>query len=141
LYKSPSSEFYFFFFSDGITPLEGVCNIRLLYQCKIIEECDSKQATQRPAPGAEYKVLVGRSTNATGPFVDKNGKTLTDNVTPQPGSLVLGSHDNVYAPGGTSQSFCSLDCAFYETKFGHRPEPIPRSRWRTRHHGVSLCEE
>lgn len=51
-----------------------------------------------PAPGDEYKVYVGRSSSVTGPFVDKNGKDLKDGG----GTLFLGSHDNVYAPGGQS---------------------------------------
>jgi len=35
-----------------------------------------------------------------GPFTDKLGNLLTDVHDPPIGSLVLGSHDNVYAPGG-----------------------------------------
>ncbi|KAI9734351.1 MAG: hypothetical protein M1834_002457 [Cirrosporium novae-zelandiae] len=48
--------------------------------------------------GEEYKVMVCRSTSATGDFVDADGvDCLSDNG----GTLVLGSHgDNVYAPGG-----------------------------------------
>ena len=68
------------FFSDGITPLEG--------------------ATARPAAGREYKVLVGRGDNAMGPFYGKLGNPLTANINPPTGSLVLGSHDDIYAPGG-----------------------------------------
>ena len=58
-----------------------------------------QQATERPPPGQEYKVLVGRSTSVTGPFVDQAGNELTRGGA---GTLVLGSHDNVYAPGGQS---------------------------------------
>ncbi|KAI0755485.1 glycoside hydrolase family 43 protein [Fomes fomentarius] len=79
VYQPPGSQYYYLFFSDGITPFNG--------------------ATTRPAPGAEYKVLVGRGTSATGPFVDQNGNDLTRSGA---GTLVLGSHDNVYAPGGQS---------------------------------------
>ena len=40
-----------------------------------------------------------RSDSPTGPFVDQSGANcLTENG----GTLVLGSHDNVYAPGGQS---------------------------------------
>lgn len=82
VYKSPASEYYFMFFSDGITPFVG--------------------ATNRPDPGKEYKVLVGRGASGQGPFYGKLGNVLTDNINPPTGSLVLGSHDNVYAPGGQS---------------------------------------
>ncbi|KZV63717.1 glycoside hydrolase family 43 protein [Peniophora sp. CONT] len=81
-YKSPASSYYFFFFSDGITPLEG--------------------ASSRPAAGVEYKVLVGRSDGAMGPYYDQAGQALVNNQSPITGTLVLGSHDNVYAPGGQS---------------------------------------
>jgi arabinan endo-1,5-alpha-L-arabinosidase len=47
--------------------------------------------------GDEYKIMVCRSLTPTGPFKDADGKNcLTDNG----GTLVLGSHDYVYAPGG-----------------------------------------
>lgn len=82
LYKPPSSPYYFMFFSDGITPLEG--------------------ATARPAAGREYKVLVGRGTSVNGPFYGQLGNDITLNLNPPTGSLVLGSHDNIYAPGGQS---------------------------------------
>ncbi|VDC05854.1 unnamed protein product [Peniophora sp. CBMAI 1063] len=78
-YKSAASDYYFFFFSAGITPLSG--------------------SSSRPAAGDEYKVLVGRGAGGMGPYYDANGAELTaDNA----GTLVLGSHDNVYAPGGQS---------------------------------------
>ncbi|TFK90479.1 glycoside hydrolase family 43 protein [Polyporus arcularius HHB13444] len=82
VYKPPSSQYYFLFFSDGVTPLNG--------------------STTRPPAGQEYKVLVGRSTSPTGPFVGQLGHALTENLNPPTGTLVLGSHDNVYAPGGQS---------------------------------------
>ncbi|BCS02729.1 arabinan endo-1,5-alpha-L-arabinosidase [Aspergillus luchuensis] len=52
--------------------------------------------TDRPAPGEEYKIMVCRSTKATGGFVDKDGNDCQANG----GTPVLESHDNVYAPGG-----------------------------------------
>lgn len=68
---------YYLFFSSG--------------QC-----CKFKQMGVPPA-GDEYKIMVCRADTPTGPFVDKDGKScLTDNG----GTLVLGSHDTVYAPGG-----------------------------------------
>lgn len=50
-----------------------------------------------PATGDEYKVMVGRSTSPTGPWVDDRGIDSLD----AGGRLVLGSHgDHVFAPGG-----------------------------------------
>ena len=81
-YEPSGSDYYYFFFSYGVTPLEG--------------------ATSRPANGTEYRVLVGRSKSVGGPFLDKEGKDLTVDVTDPPtGTVVLATHDNVYAPGGT----------------------------------------
>ena len=50
----------------------------------------------RPAAGEEYKILVCRSSSATGGFVDADGKECTNGG----GTVVLESHDNVYGPGG-----------------------------------------
>ena len=47
-------------------------------------------------------MLVGRGTGPSGPFVGQLGNDITLNLTPPTGSLVLGSHDNIYAPGGQS---------------------------------------
>ncbi len=41
--------------------------------------------------------MVCRSSHPTGPFVDKAGRNC---MTDDGGTLVLASHDNVYAPGG-----------------------------------------
>ncbi|KAI4294308.1 glycoside hydrolase family 43 protein [Schizophyllum commune Loenen D] len=82
VYKPPSSQYYFMFFSDGITPFDG--------------------ATSKPAAGKEYKVLVGRGARGLGPFYGQLGNDLTQDLNPPTGTLVLGSHDNVYAPGGQS---------------------------------------
>lgn len=50
-----------------------------------------------PAAGNEYKIMVCRADTPTGPYVDADGKNcLTDNG----GTMVLGSHGSVYAPGG-----------------------------------------
>jgi arabinan endo-1,5-alpha-L-arabinosidase len=49
------------------------------------------------APGDEYKIMVCRATSASGPFFDKDGKNC---ATQNGGTLVLGSHGDVYAPGG-----------------------------------------
>lgn len=81
IYKPMWSIYYYCFFSGGITPLEG---------------------SEGPEAGNEYKVLVGRGLSASGPFKDKNGKILTEDTKPEPGTIVLGSHDNIYAPGGQS---------------------------------------
>ncbi|KAI1474414.1 glycoside hydrolase family 43 protein [Daldinia sp. EC12] len=52
--------------------------------------------TSRPAAGEEYKILVCRSTSATGGYKDKSGKACTNGG----GTVVLESHGNVYGPGG-----------------------------------------
>ena len=57
--------------------------------------CNS--ADNLPKPGDEYKIMVCRSTSPNGGFVDKDGR---DCLTGNGGTLLLGSHDNVYAPGG-----------------------------------------
>lgn len=69
-------KYYFMFFSSG------AC-------------CNGKNELE--APGDEYKIMVCRATSASGPFLDKSGKNC---ATQNGGSLVLGSHGNVYAPGG-----------------------------------------
>ena len=81
IYRPEGSEWVYFFFSDGITPLGG--------------------ATSLPEPGKEYKVRVGRAKTVDGPFVSDLSNELTENIPDAPtGFLVLGSHDNIYAPGG-----------------------------------------
>lgn len=49
-----------------------------------------------PAPGAEYRIVMCRSTIATGAFVDKDGKACTAGG----GSTLLKSHGTTYGPGG-----------------------------------------
>ncbi|EMD39678.1 glycoside hydrolase family 43 protein [Gelatoporia subvermispora B] len=72
----PHGDFYYLFFSSG--------------------QCCSFNASALPPPGTEYKVFVGRSRSAHGPFVDANGVDLRS----AGGTLVVASHGNVYAPGG-----------------------------------------
>jgi arabinan endo-1,5-alpha-L-arabinosidase len=45
-----------------------------------------------------YKTMVGRSKSITGPFSDKDGKSMVEGG----GSLLLASHDNVIGPGHSS---------------------------------------
>ncbi|KAI9643551.1 hypothetical protein NHQ30_008170 [Ciborinia camelliae] len=52
--------------------------------------------TTKPAAGAEYKIIMCRSTSPTGGFVDKDGKACSEGG----GSTLLASHGNVYGPGG-----------------------------------------
>lgn len=52
--------------------------------------------SNRPSPGNEYKIFVCRATSVAGPYTDKNGKSCTAGG----GTLLLPSHDKVYAPGG-----------------------------------------
>lgn len=49
-----------------------------------------------PDAGREYKILVGRSKNPEGPFLDKNGIDMVNGG----GSRIYGSHGIVYGPGG-----------------------------------------
>ncbi|EPS34010.1 putative alpha-L-arabinofuranosidase [Penicillium oxalicum 114-2] len=49
-----------------------------------------------PPPGEEYRIDVCRSSSATGEFVDQTGKSCRESG----GTLILASHDQVYAPGG-----------------------------------------
>ncbi|KAJ6616647.1 glycosyl hydrolase, partial [Mycena sp. CBHHK59/15] len=58
--------------------------------------CCGFVADDLPPPGNEYKVFVGRSKSAHGPFLDKSGVDMRETG----GTLVLGSHGNIYAPGG-----------------------------------------
>ncbi|KAJ7315187.1 glycoside hydrolase family 43 protein [Mycena albidolilacea] len=58
--------------------------------------CCGSVADDLPPAGNEYKVFVGRSKSAHGPFLDKNGLDMRETG----GTLILGSHGNVYAPGG-----------------------------------------
>ncbi|KAH7103118.1 glycoside hydrolase family 43 protein [Auriculariales sp. MPI-PUGE-AT-0066] len=83
MFRPKGSDWVYYFFSEGVTILGG--------------------ATSHPAKGKEYKVRVGRAKTPDGPFLDKKGRKLTDNVPTDPtGYLVLGSHGDIYAPGGQS---------------------------------------
>ncbi|KAI8978699.1 endo-1,5-alpha-L-arabinosidase [Trametes punicea] len=59
-------------------------------------QCCSFDPNNLPPPGNEYKVFVGRSSSAHGPFLDENGVDMVNNG----GTLVIASHDDVFAPGG-----------------------------------------
>ncbi|EKG13208.1 Glycoside hydrolase family 43 [Macrophomina phaseolina MS6] len=48
--------------------------------------------TSKPASGKEYKIMVCRSSSATGGFVDKSGVSCTNGG----GTVVLESHGNIY---------------------------------------------
>ena len=45
-----------------------------------------------------YRIIVGRSTSVTGPYVDRGGIALTSGG----GSILLSSHGNINGPGGMS---------------------------------------
>lgn len=49
------------------------------------------------APGDEYRIMVCKSQNVNGPYADQQGRSC---LTGNGGTLVLGSHGDVYAPGG-----------------------------------------
>lgn len=56
----------------------------------------TKFLRSKPATGAEYKIMMCRSTSATGGFVDKSGVSCTANG----GTVLLASHGTTYGPGG-----------------------------------------
>ncbi len=45
-----------------------------------------------------YRIVVGRSTSPTGPFLDRGGQDMASNG----GTILLSSHDNIIGPGGES---------------------------------------
>ena len=54
-------------------------------------------STQFVPLGDEYKVMVCKSDSPSGEFLDRDGAScLTENG----GTQILGTHDNIYAPGG-----------------------------------------
>ncbi|KAL4875092.1 Arabinan endo-1,5-alpha-L-arabinosidase B [Aspergillus karnatakaensis] len=57
--------------------------------------CEFKNEQMRNS-GKEYRIRVGRSASARGPFVDKQGQDLVDGG----GETVYGSNGEVFAPGG-----------------------------------------
>ncbi|KAE9375912.1 glycoside hydrolase family 43 protein [Stipitochalara longipes BDJ] len=79
----PCEGSYMFYYDDYYYLLwsHGIC-------------CDYE--TTLPAAGAEYMIMMARSTSPTGGFVDKNGVAATDSG----GSILLESHSYVYGPGG-----------------------------------------
>lgn len=52
-------------------------------------------------PGREYRVLVCKADTPVGPFTDRDGRRCDDSG----GTMVLGSHGDVYAPGGQGVMF------------------------------------
>ena len=68
--------YYYLFFSAG-----ACCN----------------QPPNLAKPGDEYRMVVCRSSSITGPYTDKAGK---DCVSQNGGTVIMASHDDVYAPGG-----------------------------------------
>jgi arabinan endo-1,5-alpha-L-arabinosidase len=45
-----------------------------------------------------YRIMVGRSTSPTGPFVDRSGVAMTSGG----GTEILAGHDAIHGPGGQS---------------------------------------
>lgn len=76
MWKNGNQKYYYLFFSAG-----ACCNT----------------PPNLAKPGEEYKIMVCRSSSPSGGFVDQAGK---DCLTQNGGTLLLGSHGDVYAPGG-----------------------------------------
>lgn len=76
----------------AITYKEG----NFFYQFFSVGQC-CKRAHELVPPGDEYRVVVCRSEDVTGPYYDKDGK---DCMTGNGGTTVLATHGDVYAPGG-----------------------------------------
>ncbi|KAJ9196887.1 CAZyme family GH43 [Paecilomyces variotii] len=86
---------------QGIRPVEGsFMSYRAPYYYLWFSHgkcCHFPEGRVLPPGGDEYSIRVGRATNITGPYVDKDGRKLTENG----GTIVYGSnHGDVYAPGG-----------------------------------------
>jgi arabinan endo-1,5-alpha-L-arabinosidase len=45
-----------------------------------------------------YRIVYGRATSPTGPFLDRGGQSLSDNG----GTILLSTHSNIVGPGGES---------------------------------------
>ncbi|KAK2767498.1 hypothetical protein FQN54_003655 [Arachnomyces sp. PD_36] len=74
-YLFENEGYYYLFFSQGV--------------CCTYDE-------NMPAPGEEYRIKVCRADSPAGPFADQDGLACSEGG----GTLVLGSYDNVYGPGG-----------------------------------------
>jgi arabinan endo-1,5-alpha-L-arabinosidase len=66
---------------------------QLLSQCDLL----TPMTSAKPAAGAQYMIMMCRSTSATGGFVDSNGVNCLSN---NRGTILLESHDYVYGLGG-----------------------------------------
>ncbi|KAL1950447.1 hypothetical protein VTO73DRAFT_5571 [Trametes versicolor] len=85
--------------STAPSPVEGSFvwkNGDFFYLFTSSGQCCSFDPNNLPPAGNEYKVFVGRSASAHGPFVDQAGVDMRNNG----GTLVLASHGDVFAPGG-----------------------------------------
>jgi arabinan endo-1,5-alpha-L-arabinosidase len=50
------------------------------------------------SPTSTYRIVYGRSTSPTGPFLDRGGQNLSENG----GTILLSTHSNIVGPGGES---------------------------------------
>jgi arabinan endo-1,5-alpha-L-arabinosidase len=50
------------------------------------------------SPTSTYRIVYGRSSSPTGPFLDRGGQNLSDNG----GTILLSTHSNIVGPGGES---------------------------------------
>ena len=57
--------------------------------------CSSRSTTAARAPQSTYRIMVGRSTSVTGPYVDRNGTAMTSGG----GTQILAGHGSIHGPG------------------------------------------
>ena len=88
--------------AEGAHPLEGsfqfwwpIQGVPYYYLFVSRGACCNEPPNLAP-PGQEYQVIVCRSLQPTGPFVDRQGRDCREGG----GELILASQGDVYAPGG-----------------------------------------
>lgn len=96
--KSASSAYQIEYYPSGTHPCEGsfIYYYSGYYYLTWSQGICCGYDTSKPAAGEEYKIMMCRSTSATGGFVDQNGADCLTGG----GSILLESHGTVYGPGG-----------------------------------------
>ncbi|KAF2187984.1 glycoside hydrolase family 43 protein [Zopfia rhizophila CBS 207.26] len=111
--------------STGANPSEGAFEFKWNGKYYLFWSSGNCCHTTKTVPlGDEYKIMVCRSDKATGPFVDKAGKNC---VSENGGTMILGTHDNVYAPGGQGVRYDdelkSVILYYHWLRFDNQEEP------------------